>query len=94
MKLYIQNFSFKGLYLLIATVLFNAALFAQDSTSTAITTTSSQTTTDRTWYMEPWAWVVGGVIVVLIIVALTRSGGSSSTDRVTVTKTVDRETGI
>ena len=61
---------------------------------TATTTTTSQTSTDKTWYMEPWAWIVGGIIVVLIIVAISRGGGSSTTDRVTVTKTVDRDTDV
>ena len=35
------------------------------------------------WYMQPWAWVVGGVLLLLILIALFRGGG---TDR-TVTKT-------
>ena len=95
MKLYMQNFSFKGLYLVLAALLYNAVSFAQDSTTTATTTTTAQTTTENTWYAQPWAWVVGGIILVLVIVALSRGGGSKgSTDRVTVTKTIDRETDV
>ncbi|MEP6712608.1 MAG: hypothetical protein ABJA37_09345 [Ferruginibacter sp.] len=93
MKLNLQNFSFKGLYLLLSTLFINAAIFAQDSTMTATTTTTSQSTTEKTWYMQPWAWVVGAVILVLIIVAISK-GGSSSTDKVTVTKSVTRDTDV
>jgi hypothetical protein len=41
-------------------------------------------------------WIVGAAVLIIIIIALTRSSGSSkttagSTDRVTVTKKVERE---
>ena len=46
---------------------------------------------------SPWMWVVGGALFVLLLVALTRGGGSRRTtsdsgDKVTVTKTVERDT--
>lgn len=46
---------------------------------------------------SPWVWVAGGALFILLLVALTRGGGSRSTtngsgDRVTVTKTVERDT--
>ncbi|MEO6537207.1 MAG: hypothetical protein ABIT07_12695 [Ferruginibacter sp.] len=95
MKLNMQNFTFKGLYLFLALLFINIAVFAQDSTVSSTTTTTAQSTTEKIWYTEPWAWIVGGIILILIIVAVTRSGSSSSsTDRVTVTKTVDRDTDV
>ena len=94
MKLQMQIF-LKGLYLALAALIYNTAAFAQDSTTTATTTTTAQTTTENTWYAQPWAWVVGGIILILVIVALSRGKASnSSTDRVTVTKTVDRESDV
>ena len=46
---------------------------------------------------SPWVWVVGGALFILLLVALTRGSGnrgnsSGSGDRVTVTKTVERDT--
>lgn len=69
---------------------------AQDSTTTSTATTSSNSTSSSSqaaWYMNPIAWVVGGVIVLILLIALIRSG-SSATDRVTVTKTVTRDTDV
>ncbi|MEO5966754.1 MAG: hypothetical protein ABIP68_05615 [Ferruginibacter sp.] len=63
------------------------ALFAQDSTS--VTTTS--TLTESTWYAQPWVWLVGGVVLLLLLIAIFSGGKKSSTDRVTVTKTVRSE---
>ena len=30
---------------------------------------------EKQWYMQPWAWVVGGAVFILLLVALTRGGG-------------------
>ena len=27
---------------------------------------------DKQWYMQPWAWVVGGAVFILLLVALMR----------------------
>ncbi len=78
-------------------------IWAQDSTSTSTTTSSS---TERTiegsenWYASPWVWIVGAALFILLLVALTRGGSSRRTsdttnsDRVTVTKTVRRDTDV
>lgn len=72
-------------------------VWAQDSTSTAVSTTTTRTT-EQTWYTQPWVWIVGGAAFLLLIVALVRgnSGGDNSgrTDRVTVTKSVKTDTDI
>lgn len=61
------------------------ALLAQDTTSLVSTTSVTQST----WYAQPWVWLVGGIILLLILIAIFSGGRkASSTDRVTVTKTV------
>ncbi|RYG52041.1 MAG: hypothetical protein EOO01_07345 [Chitinophagaceae bacterium] len=63
---------------------------AQDS-GTSITTTTS-TSTEQEWYVQPWVWVVGGAVLLLLLIALLRGGGSrGKTDQVTYTKTVERD---
>ena len=76
--------------------LTTAIAWAQDSSSTAVTTetTSTSSTTQETWYTAPWVWVVGIAVLILIIVALTRgnkSGGAGRTDKVTYTKKTETE---
>ena len=65
--------------------------------STTSTSKSEVTISDsgEAWYSSPWVWAVGAGVFILLLVALTRGGGRSSsgtTDRVTVTKTVRRDT--
>jgi hypothetical protein len=80
----------------------HTAVFAQEGgTESTSSTTSTKTEIkvtdgDANWYASPWVWVVGGAVFILLLVALTRGGGSrresGTTDRVTVTKTVHRDT--
>lgn len=81
-------------------------LLAQDSGSggggsTSRETSSSSTkvsiTEDSNWYANPWVWVIGAAVFILLLVALTRGGGrdrtdAGRTDKVTVTKSVRRDT--
>lgn len=86
---------FKNAFLLFLLTATSAITWAQDSTSTAISTTSSNMTEETTiWYTQPWVWVVGGAVLILLIIALTRGNSSTSgrTDKVTVTKTTSSET--
>ena len=95
MKQLIQT-GFKGFFLLLVASFYQAVVLAQDSTGATRTTTSTSTET-TTWYTEPWVWVVGGAVFILLIVALVRGSGSSntgSTDRVSVTKTVTRDSDV
>lgn len=81
-------------FLLVLLTIVNMASWAQDSTMTATTTTTT-TKEEHTWYMQPWAWVVGGAVLILIIVALTRGSNSRTsgrTDKVIVTKTTSTDT--
>ncbi len=69
-------------------------VLAQDSTSTSVTTTTS--TKETTWYSSPWVWVAGAALFILLLAAILRGNSSKtasgSSDRVTVTKTVKRDT--
>lgn len=72
---------------------------------TTTTTTKTSKTTDinitsdtgDTWYTQPWVWIVGAAVFILLLVALLNTGKSrdtvSTSDRVTVKKTVERDTG-
>ncbi len=75
---------------------FTAAItWAQESSSTAVSTTATKTSETTVWYTEPWVWVVGGAVLVLLIVALTRGNSSTATgrtDKVIVTKTTTSDT--
>ena len=86
------NFYSTKLFLFVVSLLTSVMVFAQDSTVATSTTSTSATSTEKTWYMEPWAWVLGGVILLVIILLATRSTSSTtSADKVTVTKTVTRD---
>lgn len=67
---------------------------AQDGTANTTTTTSpaGTTTTTTTWYLQPWVWVVGGILLLVILIALFRGGSSKDREvtRTTVIKT-DRD---
>ena len=87
---------FKQTLMLCILSVTNVLAWAQDSTMTATTTTTSSET--HSWYAEPWVWVVGGAVLILLIVAMVRgssnSGNSSTasrTDKVTVTKSTEEE---
>jgi len=89
------NFYSSKLFLFAVSLLSCAIVFAQDSSVATTTTSTSATSIDKTWYMEPWAWVLGGVILLVIILLATRSSSNTtSADKVTVTKTVTRDSEI
>lgn len=85
--------------------LFNLMVAAQsdggsggESTTTSTTkkTTTTVTATDSTaWYTSPWVWVVGAAVFILLLVALLSNRGRDTvtSDRVRVTKTVERDSG-
>lgn len=51
---------------------------------------------EESWYMQPWAWIVGGVAVLLLLLALFSGGrgkkNGTRTERVIITKTIRTET--
>jgi quinol-cytochrome oxidoreductase complex cytochrome b subunit len=66
------------------------------SSSTSSTKTTITTTEQTDFWTSPWVWVIGAAVFILLLVALLRGGSSRTTagasDRVTVTKTVQRDT--
>lgn len=77
-----QNLFKKSLFLffLLITILYSNLLIAQDATTIPATTT-------ETFVIQPWMWVVGGIIVLIILIAMIR-GGSRTThsERVVIKK--------
>ena len=73
--------------------ILQAVVWAQDSSVATSKTTTTTTTNTESWYLQPWVWVVGGAVFILLIVALVRgnSSGSATTDKVTYTKTTERD---
>jgi hypothetical protein len=86
----------------IATLFFaciQTALWAQDSGGSSTTSSSKKvdvSVSSSNWYSSPWVWVIGAAIFILLLVALVGGsrGRTSSGDRVTVTKTVERDTDV
>lgn len=67
---------------------------ASSTTTTTKKTSVSITSNDgnTTWYTSPWVWIVGAAVFILLLVALLSNRGRDTvTDRVHVTKTVERD---
>lgn len=100
MKNVVKPVTLKMLIILVVFYFIQASLWAQDSTGSSTTTTTSSTTikNDTTWYTSPWVWIVGAAVFILLLVALLggnkNKSSSGSTDRITVTKKVERDTDV
>lgn len=100
----VKPLSLKTLFTFLCLFAVQAVLWAQDSGGASTTTTTTSTSsksvslTSDNWYASPWVWVVGAAVFILLLVALVggNRGRSSSTasDRVTVTKTVERDSDV
>ncbi len=86
----------KRAYLTMMTILASVILFAQEKSTDINVNIDKDGDTAGNWYASPWVWVIGAALFIILLVALTsgsrRSSGSS--DRVTVTKTVKRDTDV
>jgi len=75
-------------------------LWAQDQGSSTTSTKKVDISVSNSdnWYASPWIWVVGIAVFILLLVALLSGGrgraADTTTDRVTVTKTVERDTDV
>jgi len=69
---------------------------AQDSSGSSVSSTQTTTTATHTQngiMIQPWMWIVGGIVLLIIIIALL-SGKSKNivrSDKVTYTKTVESD---
>ena len=85
----------KKAYVSLLTVLFSVIVFAQEK-STDVNVDINKNSGNSNWYASPWVWVVGAAVFIILLVALTSSGrrSSGSSDKVTVTKTVRRDSDV
>ena len=97
MKNSVKLITLKSFITLLVFNFIQLVVLAQDSTSSSSTTTTSVTTEQTTdWYSSPWVWVIGAAVFILLLIALMRGNSGRTTtgasDKVTVTKTVRRDT--
>lgn len=87
----------KRAYLSIMTLLISVALFAQEK-GTDVSVDINKNSGSSNWYASPWVWVVGAAVFIILLVALTSGSRGRSTnssgEKVTVTKTVRRDTDV
>ncbi len=55
--------------LLLSFIVYSVAVIAQETKKVDIDINTKEETQ---WYMQPWAWVVGGAVFILLLVALLR----------------------
>ena len=88
------NRNFSLIILLVFFLSVQLPAFCQDTTYSTSTTTASETL----WYLQPWVWIVGGVILLFLLIALFSGGkknnNTTRTDKVIITKTVRTETDV
>ena len=86
---------YKKTALFLSAMLIAFYTMAQDSTTSSVNTSTSTATSETTWYAEPWVWIVGAVVLLVIILLATRgNSNTTSAEKVTVTKTVSRDTDV
>jgi len=98
--------SAKSFLFLVMLCCMQTVLWAQDNSGggggdnggTSKTEVNITADTGDAWYTSPWVWVIGAAVFILLLVALTSGSRSrrtdGTTDRVTVTKTVERDTDV
>lgn len=66
--------------LVIATFYLSLVAFAQDETKKIDVNIDAKGVgaNSGNFFMQPWVWVVGGLIFILLLVALMRGGGSKT----------------
>ena len=79
-------------YISILSSIISLHLQAQDSTGGSASSHTT-TTTQTTMAIQPWMWIVGGIVLLIIIIALLtgKNKNAVSSDKVTFTKTVERD---
>ena len=100
MKNVLKPLNLKMFFTLLVFNCIQVVLWAQDESGSASTSTKKVDVSveSTNWYASPWVWVVGAAIFILLLVALLGGGrsraGDTSSDRVTITKTVERDTDV
>ena len=83
----------KSIYLTLMTTLLSIVVFAQEKT-TEVDINVNKDENTANWYASPWVWIVGAAVFIILLVALTSGGRSKRGDRVTVSKTVERDSDV
>ena len=95
MKTLVKGMNLKMLFTFLVFNLIQLALIAQEETTTTSTKkTNIEVTKTENWYAAPWVWIVGAAVFILLLVALIGGGRNRSGDRVSVTRTVERDTDV
>lgn len=99
MKQVLKMNSWKMLVAFLVFQCMQVVVMAQEGSSTTTTTSTKSVDVNvetENWYAAPWVWIVGAALFILLLVALLSGGSrrSASSDRVTVTKTVERDTDV
>ena len=74
------NIFYLSLMAMVLPFFFTGIAVAQDS---AVSSTTTTTSTSSSFTVQPWMWVVSGIIILIIIIALVSRG---SKDKVVITK--------
>jgi hypothetical protein len=96
MKTLVKGMNLKMLFTFLVFNLLQLALIAQEETTTSSSTkkVDIEVSNNENWYAAPWVWIVGAAIFILLLVALIGGGRNRSGDRVSVTRTVERDTDV
>ena len=96
MKTLVKGMNLKMIFSLLVFNLVQLALMAQEETTTTTSTRKVDVeVTNENWYAAPWVWIVGAAIFILLLVALIGGGRNRGTgDRVTYSRTVERDTDV
>lgn len=96
MKALLKSSRIKMIFSLLMLNLLQLAAWAQEETTTTTRKVDIEVSNSESWYAAPWVWIVGAALFILLLVALIGGGrrSSASGDRVTYTRTVERDTDI
>ena len=95
MKTLVKGMNLKMLFTFLLFNLIQLALMAQEQTTTTSTKkVDIEVSKNENWYAAPWVWIVGAAVFILLLVALIGGGRSRSGDRVSVTRTVERDSDV
>jgi hypothetical protein len=94
MKTLVKGMNLKMFFTFLVFNLIQLALMAQEETTTTTKSVDVEVTKSENWYAAPWVWIVGAAVFILLLVALIGGGRSRSGDRVSVTRTVERDSDV
>lgn len=89
MKKLLKYQTYVALFTFALLALLNVVAYAQDSSSSSSTSQTTTTTTQNNFVMQPWMWIVAGIVVLIIIIAIASGNKTRDVraDKVTYTKT-------